>query len=102
MSRVRQKKHPREFKLEAVRTLRSGKHSASELARRLGVSESHLRDWNQEYEKHKDAAFPGQGRRRSVTGKGGEIVRLKRELEQVTEERDILKKAMAFFARESR
>jgi transposase len=110
MSRVRkQKKHPREFKLEAVRALRSGKHSASELARRLGVSESHLRDWNQEYEKHKEAAFPGQGRRRrnsnmniNSNGKSAEIARLKRELEQVTEERDILKKAMAFFARESR
>lgn len=101
MGRVRiQKKHPREFKLEAVRTLRSGQHSATELARRLGVTESQLRDWNKEYENHKEQAFPGQGRRRN--GKGDEVARLKRELERVTEERDILKKAMAFFARESR
>jgi transposase len=63
------------------------------------VTESHLRDWNKEYEKHKEEAFPGQGRR---GGQAGELARLKRELEQVKEERDILKKAMAFFARESR
>ena len=98
MGRVR-KKHSREFKMEAVRALRSGQHTASELGRRLGVTESHLRDWNKEYEKHKEEAFPGQGRR---GGQAGELARLKRELEQVKEERDILKKAMAFFARESR
>jgi transposase len=98
MGRVR-KKHSREFKIEAVRALRSGQHTASELGRRLGVTESHLRDWNKEYEKHKEEAFPGQGRR---GGQSGELARLKRELEQVKEERDILKKAMAFFARESR
>ena len=45
MGRVR-KKYSREFKLEAVRALRLGKHTASELARRLNVTESHLRDWN--------------------------------------------------------
>jgi transposase len=98
MGRVR-KKHSREFKLEAVRALRSGQHTASELGRRLGVTESHLRDWAKEYEKYKQDAFPGQGRR---GGQAGELARLKRELEQVREERDVLKKAMAFFARESR
>jgi transposase-like protein len=40
MGRVRQK-HSREFKLEAVRALRSGQHTTSELARRLGVTESY-------------------------------------------------------------
>ena len=98
MGRVR-KKHSREFKLEAVRALGSGQHTASELGRRLGVTESDLRDWNKEYEKYKQDAFPGQGRR---SGQAAELARLKRELEQVKEERDILKKAMAFFARESR
>ena len=65
----------------------------------MGVTESHLRDWNKEYEKHGQEAFPGQGRR---SGLAGELAQLKRELEQVKEERDIQKKAMAFFARESR
>lgn len=98
MGRVRNK-YPREFKLEAVRAFRSGQHSTSELARRLNVRESDLRAWSKEYEQHEGAAFPGQGNR---GGQAGEVARLKRELEQVKEERDILKKAMAFFARESR
>jgi transposase len=98
MGRVRNK-YPRDFKLEAVRALRAGPHTASELARRLNVRESDLREWNKEYEKYKEDSFPGQGRR---GGQAGELARLKRELEQVKEERDILKKAMAFFARESR
>jgi transposase len=97
MGRVR-RKHSREFKLEAVRSMRSGQHNTTELARRLGVTESHLRDWNKEFEKHGQDAFPGQGRR---GGQAGELARLQRELDQVKEERDILKKAMAFFARES-
>jgi transposase len=97
MGRMRNK-YPREFKLEAVRTLRTGKHTASELARRLNVTEAHIRDWNKEYDKYKEESFPGQGRR---GGQAGEIARLKRELELVKEERDILKKATAFFARES-
>lgn len=99
MGRVR-RKHSREFKLEAVRALRSGQHTATELGRRLGVTEAHLRDWNKEYERYREEAFPGQGRRRGEVAE--EMARLKRELEQVKEERDILKKAMAFFARESR
>lgn len=98
MGRVR-KKYSREFKLEAVRALRLGKHTASELARRLNVTEWHLRDWNKEYEKYQEDSFPGAGRR---GGQAGEVAQLKRELELVKEERDLLKKAAVFFARESR
>lgn len=98
MGRVR-KKYSREFKLEAVRAMRAGNHSTSELARRLNVNEADLRDWSKEYEKYKEESFPGQGRR---GGQAGEIARLRRELELVKEERDVLKKATAFFARESR
>jgi transposase len=85
MGRVR-KKYPREFKIEAVKKLLSGECNTTELARRLNVQEHDLRDWREQYEQKKDDAFP----------------RLKRELEQVKEERDIFKKAMAFYARESR
>jgi transposase len=98
MGRVR-KKYPREFKLEAVKQLQSGQYSIAELARRLGVQEHDLRDWREQVEVKKDEAFPGAGRRGT---EAAEIAKLKRELEQVKEERDILKKAMAFFARESR
>jgi transposase len=98
MGRVRNR-YPREFKLEAVRQMRTGQYTNSELARRLNVKESDLRDWDKEYKRHGDDSFPGQGRR---SGQAAEMAQLKRELEQVKEERDILKKAMAFFARQSR
>jgi transposase-like protein len=98
MGRVR-KKYPREFKLEAVRLMQKGESNTSELARRLNVSEADLRAWRKQYEEKKEESFPGQGR---SSGSAAEIARLRRELEQVKEERDILKKAMAFFARESR
>jgi transposase len=92
-------KYPREFKLEAVKQLRSGEYTQAELARRLGVKDSDLCAWRKEFDERKEDAFPGHGKR---SGAAAEIARLQRELEQVKEERDILKKAMAFFAKESR
>jgi transposase len=92
-------KYPREFKIEAVRKLESGEFTQAELARRLRVTATHLIDWKKELAQKKEDAFPGHGNRR---GLGAELDRLKRELEQVREERDILKKAMAFFAKESK
>lgn len=98
MGRVR-KKYPREFKMEAVKQFESGQYTQSELARRLGVTPSLLVDWRKKLARKQQDAFPGHGNQR---GAAAELTRLKRELEQVKEERDILKKAMAFFARESR
>ena len=96
MGRVRSK-HPREFKLEAVRQLESGKYALTELSRRLSVSKQVLCAWRKEFAEKKDDAFPGHGKQR---GEAGEVTRLRRELEQVKEERDLLKKATAYFARE--
>jgi transposase len=96
MGRVR-KKYPREFKIEAVKQLNSGEYGVTELARRLSVSATELIQWRKQIEQKQDDAFPGQGKQR---GDAAEVNRLKRELEQVKEERDILKKATAFFARE--
>jgi transposase len=98
MGRVR-KKHPREFKIEAVRKLQSGEVSLSELSRRINVSSRDLCEWRKEVEDKGADVFPGHGKR---AGQAAEIARLQRELERVKEERDILKKAMAYFARESK
>jgi transposase len=92
-------KYPREFKVEAVKQLESGEHTQSELARRLGVPLRQLIRWRSELARKQDDAFPGQGKQ---GGAAAELARLKRELEQVKEERDILKKAMVFFAKESK
>jgi transposase len=88
-----------EFKREAVQLLESGSRPASELARELGIPRNRLYKWQTEVRARGAGAFPGAGARKERTS---EITRLKRELARVTEERDILKKAAAYFARESR
>jgi transposase len=95
----KRKKYPREFKLEAVRQLENGEISGAELARRLGITQSDLSHWRAEVQEKQQDVFPGSGKQGGVAG---EVTRLKRELEQVKEERDILKKAMVYFAKESK
>jgi transposase-like protein len=86
-----------EFKREAVGLLQTSQKVPSDLARELGVRRNQLYKWKEQLEKRGAGAFPGKGRRGTP---GDEITRLKRELEQVKEERDILKKAAAYFAKE--
>jgi transposase len=88
-----------EFKREAVQLVESGSRSASELARELGVRRNQLYKWQREFQARGTGAFPGSGARKERTT---EITRLKRELARVTEERDILKKAAAYFAKDVR
>jgi transposase len=88
-----------EFKREAVQLVESGSRSASELARELGVRRNQLYKWQREFQARGTGAFPGSGARKERTT---EIARLKRELARVTEERDILKKAAAYFATDVR
>jgi len=91
--------HSREFKIEAVRQLEEGKISGTQLALMLGVKRSIIYRWKKELAMHgPDVSFPGKGKTR--TDEQTEIQRLKRQLAEVTEERDILKKAAAYFARE--
>lgn len=87
-----------EFKREAVQLLESGSRPGSEIARELGIARNQLYKWQTELRARGSGAFPGSGMRKE---RATEIARLKRELARVTEERDILKKAAAYFARES-
>jgi transposase len=88
-----------EFKREAVQLLDSGSRPASELARELGVRRNQLYTWQREFQARGTGAFLGSGPRKARTT---EIARLKRELARVTEERDILKKAAVYFAKDVR
>ncbi len=89
----------REFKLEATRMLEEGKKPAADLARELGIRRNQLYKWKEAIDQEGGNAFPGSGRR--IAGKTEtENARLRRELAQVREENEILKKAAAFFARE--
>ena len=86
-----------EFKREAVQLLDSGSRPAAQIARELGIKRNQLYKWQAELKTHQAAAFPGSGRRPNSTD---EVRRLKQELAQVNEERDIFKKAAAYFAKE--
>lgn len=96
----KRKRFTKEFKLEAVRLLNKGDRPAAELARELGINRNQLYKWQEEVAGLGIAAFPGSGR--PTSDKDAEIARLKRELERVSEERDILKKAALYFAKESK
>ena len=95
----RRARFTKEFKLEAVRLLEAGGKPATQLAAELGVRRNQLHKWQ--------AQLRSKGPEKSFRGPGAkpfselsEVERLRRELKRVTEERDILKKAAAYFAKE--
>lgn len=88
----------REFKIEAVRLVSERGVSAAQAARDLDVHVNVLRKWVREAAVHQGGAFPGHGQLRPEQA---EIDRLRREVARLKAERDILKKAAAFFAKES-
>jgi transposase len=89
------KTYTREFKLQAVRLLTEKGLSIAEAARQLGVSEGCLRSWRDAALQLGDAAFPGQG---NLTPAEDELRRLRAEVVRLRGERDLLKKAAAYFA----
>lgn len=95
--RIRQQ-FGREFKLEAVRLLELGDKPASQLAAELGIRRNQLYKWQKELSAKGKEAFNGSGRKPAA--QQNEVTRLKAELKRITEERDILKKAAAYFAKE--
>jgi transposase len=89
----------REFKLEAIRLVEERGVTVAQAARDLGVHENVLRKWVREQRRDGSSAFPGPG---VMQPEQAEIARLKKEVAKLKMERDILKKAAAFFATESK
>jgi transposase len=87
----------REFKVEAVRLVRERGVSVAQAARDLGVHENLLRNWVKQFADDPLEAFPGHGRMKAAEA---EIAQLKREVQKLKAERDILKKAAAYFAKD--
>lgn len=95
ITRVRRTFTP-QFKRDAVALIRDGRN-LTEVAHDLGIARSLLQHWQTQLRQHGPApeAFPGTGHRRPAND---EVRRLQQQLRTVTEERDILKKALAYFA----
>jgi transposase len=91
------RKHSREFKIEAVRLIRERGVSLAQASRDLEVHVNMLRKWVRELSADPAQAFPGHGQMKPDQL---EIDRLRREVAKLRAERDILKKAAAYFARE--
>lgn len=93
----KRKKYSAEYKREAVELAKTSSVSVSQVARDLGIEPNILTRWCREAEADGSRAFKGQG-----TSRDEEMTALKRELARVKKERDFLKEAAAFFAKESK
>jgi len=89
----------REFKRDAVQMVTEKGMPVGKVARELDIHPNLLHTWRRAFLKEGDKAFVGKGR---VTPEEAEVKRIKKELEKVKEERDILKKALVFFSRQSK
>ena len=93
----KRRKYSQEYKQEAVRLVGQSGIPLAQVATNLGINPSILRRWCNETSKAGKNAFPGNGTPRDM-----ELAQLKRELQQVKQERDFLKEAAAYFARTSK
>jgi transposase len=84
-----------EFKHEAVQLARSSGKPKAQIARELGISDSAFSSWCKQSSDHGSDAFPGKGHQSALEE---ENYQLKRELERVRQERDIVKKAGSIFS----
>ncbi len=97
MSQNKRRQHTKEFKEEAVKLVKEQGYAVAEAARNLGVSSSILGRWKREFEKRTE----GSSDPASIISLQAEVKRLRKKNKRLEMEREILKKAATFFARES-
>lgn len=98
MEKIPRSVFTKEFKEEAVKMVMDGNLGVSEVSRRLSLAKTTLERWVRQT---KQGGIPAAARRSPVTEEEMELARLRRENTELKMERDILKKATAYFARES-
>lgn len=86
----------KEYKLEVVELARTSGKSKAQLERELGLTSGQIGNWEKALQQNGGQAFPGTGHQ---TETEAELRRLRREVEILRQERDILKKAMVVFAK---
>ena len=95
-SEKKRKSYEQQFKIDAVNMVVNGNRSVASVARDLGIEVNLLHRWKRELTEGGSQAFPGKGR---LSPQEEELRQLRRELEQAKEDREILKKALAFFSK---
>lgn len=93
---VRRRRFDKQFKLDALRMIQDSDRPVASIARDLGIHPNVLYQWRDKLEADPDHAFPGKGK---LKPEDEELRRLRREVDNLKEERDILKKALAVFSR---
>ena len=94
----RRKRHDKQFKVAAARVVLGGEMRVVDLAKELGIKDSTLRRWAQEYEEMGDAAFPGNGSPK--VNKDYEVVKLGKKVEELERENDLLKNFRALLSQD--
>ncbi len=95
----KRKIYSKQFKIDAVKLVTEQGYKVSEAARNLGIHHTSLRHWKKQFETDDNQAFPGKGH---MIPEKEELYRLRKENKRLRMEREILKKAAAFFANESK
>jgi len=86
----------KEFKISAVKMITEGGISLIQVSRDLGVNENSLHKWKKDYLSDQQNAFPGKGHQKPEEE---ELRKKDREISRLTKERDILRKALGYFAK---
>ncbi len=92
----KRRSYDKEFKLSAVKMITEGGISLMQVSRDLGVNENSLHKWKKDYLSDQQNAFPGKGH---LKPEQEELRKKDREIARLTMERDILKKALGYFAK---
>jgi len=98
MKPKKRKNYTKQFKLDTVKLIIEEKYSASEVSRNLGIGNGTVQRWVREYKSQQADAFTGNGR---MSPEQEKIKKLEAEVKRLKMEREILKKATAFFVKES-
>ena len=100
MEHRKNKKYSLEFKVEAIRLSNESGKPISQVARDLNINPAFLYRWRDEIRKEGSKAFPRKTGKSVQNPENAELIRLRREVKQLKDERDILKKTLIFFAAE--
>ena len=90
------RKYDREFKLNSIKLYREGVKTIESICADLGIPKSTFGGWLKEFKEQGEQSFPGSGKIKLCNE---ELFQLRKKLADVTEERDILKKAVAIFSK---